>query len=516
MKFAFYGRVSTQDRQDPHLSLPSQKAACKRKVAELGGQIVAEFTDVDSARKESREGLMSLLEAASQPDRPFDAVIVWRTSRLARETFFALQVERWLNDMGISLYVADEPGDPKSPATVLQRRIKMAIDEFYILELKQEVMRGMKENALQGYHNGGEPPFGYRLKRLPHPHKRGATRSTYEVNPKEAEVVRLIFKLFVEGYSYGAIVKRLNQEGLRTRRGKKWSKNTIYSMVRNPKYAGYTVWGRYTYRTLGNRKKKARNPNEWILRPNTIPAIIDLTTWHKAQERIQTLSKGKTISEGRFLLAGKIFCECGGKMHGQAVKRKKKRTNYYRCAKCRGYVRADWAEEKVHRGIMTYLTSEKGLKELEKAVLKAIERIKQRGTKKEERLLKKLSKLKNKERKLISLVEDGVEVATERFRELQNERKAIEAELFNIRAQRRGSAKEMRDIVTDALEEVRKNRLKSEKIFEFFVEKVTYEKARKRLKIDLKLGANVGLRLVAGDHYLRISLRSISISAVGT
>ncbi|MBA3630269.1 MAG: recombinase family protein [Actinobacteria bacterium] len=48
MRFAFYGRVSTEDNQDPTLSLPRQLANCERAVAEAGGCIVAHFYDVES------------------------------------------------------------------------------------------------------------------------------------------------------------------------------------------------------------------------------------------------------------------------------------------------------------------------------------------------------------------------------------------------------------------------------------------------------------------------------------
>ncbi len=48
MRFAFYGRVSTEDNQDPTLSLPRQLANCERAVAEAGGRVVAHFYDVES------------------------------------------------------------------------------------------------------------------------------------------------------------------------------------------------------------------------------------------------------------------------------------------------------------------------------------------------------------------------------------------------------------------------------------------------------------------------------------
>ena len=52
MQFAFYGRVSTEDAQDPSLSLPRQLAACERIVQQAAGEIVACYWDIESGRKQ--------------------------------------------------------------------------------------------------------------------------------------------------------------------------------------------------------------------------------------------------------------------------------------------------------------------------------------------------------------------------------------------------------------------------------------------------------------------------------
>jgi site-specific DNA recombinase len=98
-RFAFYGRVSTEDAQDPSLSIPRQLAACERALEPAGGEIIARYWDVESGRKALAErghgaeapavavprqgGLNDLLEAAAN-GRPFDAVIVESIDRLSR------------------------------------------------------------------------------------------------------------------------------------------------------------------------------------------------------------------------------------------------------------------------------------------------------------------------------------------------------------------------------------------------------------------------------------------------
>jgi hypothetical protein len=81
-RFAFYGRLSTTDKQDPALSFPSQRKACERKAAELAGEITCEFTDQESGAKAERPGWTALTaEARDRDGRRFDGVIIYSTSR---------------------------------------------------------------------------------------------------------------------------------------------------------------------------------------------------------------------------------------------------------------------------------------------------------------------------------------------------------------------------------------------------------------------------------------------------
>ncbi len=85
-RFAWYGRLSTKDKQDSTLSFPSQREACARKVEEIGGGIAVEFTDQESGRRDDREAWSELVREARDHDRRrFDAVVIYSTSRLARD-----------------------------------------------------------------------------------------------------------------------------------------------------------------------------------------------------------------------------------------------------------------------------------------------------------------------------------------------------------------------------------------------------------------------------------------------
>lgn len=139
-RFAFYGRVSTDDAHDPSLSIPRQLAACERALEPSGGEIVARYWDIESGRKALAErgrgaeapavagpregGLNDLLEASGN-GRPFDAVIVESIDRRSRMTADATRIERQLEDRDVALFAADEPMTAKATA-ILTRRVSRA------------------------------------------------------------------------------------------------------------------------------------------------------------------------------------------------------------------------------------------------------------------------------------------------------------------------------------------------------------------------------------------------------
>lgn len=197
MRFAFYGRVSTEDAQDPSLSLPRQLASCVHAVSAADGEIVAHYWDIESGRKslDSRGkgadggrfgvglprdgGLPELLHAAVS-GHSFDGVMVESIDRLSRMTADATRIERELEHQDVVLFASDEPMTGNATA-ILTRRVKQGVAEWYVRDLIEKSRRGMEESVRQGWHTGGPAPYGYLLEPHPHPnpHKaRDAARST--------------------------------------------------------------------------------------------------------------------------------------------------------------------------------------------------------------------------------------------------------------------------------------------------------------------------------------------------
>ena len=105
--------------------------------------------------------------------------------------------------------------------------------EFYSKNLAREVMKGLTENALKGKTCGGTPPLGYDLDE----------RKYYKINEFEAQAVKLIFQLFLEGKTYGEIISKLNTSGYRT--------NAIdyFSEIHSMRYCGMKSIKAYWFTT---------------------------------------------------------------------------------------------------------------------------------------------------------------------------------------------------------------------------------------------------------------------------
>jgi site-specific DNA recombinase len=193
---AWLGRTSTEDSQDPTISLPGQLRN-SRGAPPDGFIIIAHFFDVESGRKNLDDrgatraheqfdipvprdgGIQGLLSEAARPDRRFVAVISESIERVARRTYFGTRIEHELEQCGVALLAADESlvleatsprgGWSRKRATpVLTRRIKQAIAEWCVIRMLELSWDGFCAHTEQGW-NSGKACYGYAADRRPHP-----------------------------------------------------------------------------------------------------------------------------------------------------------------------------------------------------------------------------------------------------------------------------------------------------------------------------------------------------------
>ena len=158
-----------------------------------------------------------------------------------------------------------------NPTTILDRRVKQGVAEWYRLQVRQKAWQGLREHALAGW-NIGKPPYGYAAQRFPHPvpmkAAQGATKTRLVLDPVRAPVVAQIFTWrAIEKDGIGVITNRLNadHDAYPPPKGDTWTMHGVYAILQNPKYTGHMVWNRSTYK---NHHRRLNPPEQWVWSPD--------------------------------------------------------------------------------------------------------------------------------------------------------------------------------------------------------------------------------------------------------
>ena len=224
---AAYIRVSTEDQVE--FSPDSQLKAIRKYAKEHGMILPEEFIFVDegiSGRKaDKRPSFQRMIGTAKLKPKPFDVILLWKFSRFARNREDSIVYKSMLRKQcGIDVISISEQLSEDKTSILIEALIE-AMDEYYSLNLAEEVRRGMTEK----FSRGGvvsQPPFGYRM-------GDGAF-----VPDENADIVKMIFEDYLSGLGTRQIASKLNDMGLRTTKGNLWENRTVEYVLTNPVYIG--------------------------------------------------------------------------------------------------------------------------------------------------------------------------------------------------------------------------------------------------------------------------------------
>ena len=191
-----------------------------------------------------------------------DCVLVWKLSRFARNRIDSVVYKKLLSKQGIRVISVSEPIEDSPEGRILEGMIEL-IDSYYSEILSKESMRGLKQTAQQGYHTGGKPPYGYKLKSVM---VGSAVKKMWEVEPKEAEGVKLIYRMHADGHSYHEIIAEMRRRGLKPRNKDEWGLSSISEVLRKPCYSGTHYFNTRKRKELGKRVhlRDQKDRSEWI------------------------------------------------------------------------------------------------------------------------------------------------------------------------------------------------------------------------------------------------------------
>ncbi|HVA04763.1 MAG TPA: recombinase family protein [Acidimicrobiales bacterium] len=353
-RFAFYGRVSTEDQQDPTSSKQWQVSRAQGLIDPHGGVIRAEYFDIGQSRSlpwKRRPEATALLEALKNPARGFDAIVIGEPARAFSGNQFALTFPVFTH-YGVELWVPEVGGrvDPGSDAHDLVMNLYGGMSKGERNRIKVRVRSAMSAQAQhEGRFLGGRPPYGYRLADAgshPNPGKAamGARLHRLEVDPTAAPIVARIFADYLGGSGLYAVAEGLTRDGIpspsahdpernRHRDGRAWSKSAVRAILTNPRYTGRQVWNRAPRVEelldvedvgAGHQTKQVWNdPSAWVWSAKPAhEALVSSEDFAAVQTQLSAGAHRPVARKGHrtnrtYVLAGRVRCTlCDRRMQG--------------------------------------------------------------------------------------------------------------------------------------------------------------------------------------------------------
>ncbi|MDN5324134.1 MAG: site-specific recombinase [Clostridia bacterium] len=327
---AIYVRVSTDEQAKEGYSIHSQVDRLMAYAKFQGWQNIEVFADEGrSAKDMNRPAMKRLVNLIKK--KKVSTVATISVDRLSRNLLDMLQFVDLCEKHGAAYVCAALNFDTSTPIGRMVLQILAAFAEFERAMISDRVKSNMMEISEKKKKYMAVPPFGY---------KYDEHKNLVPV-PEEAEWVKKAADMFISGHGYRAVSKYLNDNGIRTTKGKEWSSSTVRGMLTNELYIGKVIWNRRYYDTNG--KMCWRDPSEWIVHENVHPSILTQHQWDEIHKRIDKKVPKGGSQQFKHRLSGFIVCgHCGAKMvsrkYGSKGPHKDKRiyvcSNYQKSGGC--------------------------------------------------------------------------------------------------------------------------------------------------------------------------------------
>lgn len=360
IRAVIYARFSSDNQRDE--SIDAQLRAIHEYAQRNDILIIEEYIDrARSATTDNRPEFLRMI--ADSKKETFDVVLVHKLDRFARNRYDSIGYRMELKRHHVSLISVLEHLDDESPESLILESVLEAMAEYYSKNLAREVHKGLRENSLKTKHTGGLPPLGYNVD--------PETRQLV-INEHNAEAVRLIFQLYLDGVGYGGIAQELTARGFRSQLGKVFSNNAIHDILANEKYAGVYVFNKASAKDVDGKRNSHRfkDPEETIRIEGAVPAIVSREDFDAVQQKMAARKHKRTACNAKevYLLSGKIICgECGSSYYGnrKCCGRNKTLMITYRCTgrqkkhNCRNKeIRREYIEAFVLEKLSAYVFNE--------------------------------------------------------------------------------------------------------------------------------------------------------------
>ena len=302
---ACYIRVSTDDQVEYS---PQSQLKEIRKYAEQNDYYIPDeyiFTDegISGRSATKRPEFNRMIATAKKRPKPFDAVLLWKFSRFARNRTDAIVYKNLLrNQCGIDVIsISENLGEDRGTAVILESMFE-AMDEYYSINLSAEVKRTMQMKA-----ENGEAlipaPFGYKNE-----------NKKFVIDSEKSDIIRMIFDSYEKGEGSRSIATKLAGMGIKTKRGNKPDNRFVDYILRNPFYIGKIRWSNGKQNSEHRFKGELTDFNVY---QGQHEPIITVEQFGRVQKMLEETSKryGKYQRKEApkdFMLKGLVRCDtCG-------------------------------------------------------------------------------------------------------------------------------------------------------------------------------------------------------------
>lgn len=363
-RVACLSRVSTLDQ---HSSIDNQQEVFQNWLKRNNGCILHKvYTDegISGAKGYKRKQWLQMLRDGEK--KQFDILLAKSYSRFGRNQRETLDAIAMLRGNGIRVVFLEDNLDSEQDAT------KFGLFAWLAEQEAQKTSERIKI-IWENYNQEGKihvtlAPYGYDYNK---------EIKNFTLNPIEAEIIRKIFNLYIQGNGFNKIAKLLKEEGILTKRGGQWAGATVSAILQNDFYLGILTQGKTQTIDVTMDAQKKIPKEEWSRHYENHEAIITKEQFYKVQEEINKRSrKAKTFytkehanskvaatrQSNSSLFSNLLICgECGARL---TIKRKKRMKNYkphYNCISydLKGTVECGHSSNLIWEDILTEYLKEK-------------------------------------------------------------------------------------------------------------------------------------------------------------
>ena len=398
-KAVIYARYSSAGQREE--SIEDQIRECKLYAKSEGYSIIKTYADyaITGTTDDRAQFQLMIREAAK---KAYEAILVYKTDRFARNRFDAVIYKKKLKGYGIRVLSAKEP-IPDGPGGILLESFYESAAEMFSVNLSENVKRGMYGNAIKCMANC-MPPFGYKINK--------DTRH-YELDDITAPLVKRIFNLANDGKSMAEISDFMKSQGF-PRRGA-WVAQTL----KNKRYTGYYIFGDVSI-------------------ANGMPRIIDDQTFDQVNKLISIRKRAPRSKPENYLLTNKLYCGyCGSRMNGEyGTSRNGSKYRYYNCVKHKIHhckkkaIGADFIEGLVIAAIKNDILNQENVEKLADAVIE-YQKNEFESTSSAKNFERQLAIVDKKLTNMMAALEKGIVSNTvlQRIKDLEAEKKELEIKI---------------------------------------------------------------------------------------